>query len=98
MNSRQRLVLGIGLTAFLGLALFPPCESVGDRSVRPDGHHFIFSLPDSESADFPAELGGPIVINYRVDYARLGLMLGVVIVATGAGILLVKGGRREPRS
>jgi hypothetical protein len=100
MNLPQRVVLAIGLAAFLGLALFPPCimsSTFTGNQWRPDGHRFIFSLGTTTWSQTPFG-GSRYLDSYAVDYARLGLMFGIVIVATGAALVLFKGGRPEPRS
>ncbi len=91
MNSRQRVVLALGILAVLLLGLFPPCISISESREEAGGHRFVFSLPATEDHSF--EAAGQhysLFVSFRIDYARLAMFLAIVGIVTLGGVVLFR--------
>lgn len=73
-----------GVLAVLLLTLFPPMIAIGSHGREwPSGHRFLFAAPHNS---FIVE-NIPVTTDYRIDYKRFALLLGIVaIVTTGSAV------------
>jgi len=105
LNSQQRVVLALGIAAFLALGLRPPWTMTQKQHARTglfgqvyqypsttetaSGHAWIMDPPQAFQSEF-------FSTSYRINYGGLAVELGVVVVLTaGAMVLSRQGGPRR---
>jgi hypothetical protein len=104
MNSRQRVILGVGLVAVAAMCLVPPWEWTSARptfplSQGPAGYGLVFSPPDAFAlAAWRGSTSGEAVVGVlgeRIDIARLFIQFIAVAGLAGAVLLAASGRRRD---
>lgn len=92
LNRRQGITLAIGFMLFAGAGVLPPwretLKTSRVESDKPIGHHLIFDPPKAKPGPLSA------AISYSIDGSRLFVLWAVILVGTGALILLT--GRSAP--
>lgn len=89
MNSSQRRAVVVGALVLLLMGLVPPWKHVRTfgsiSSEQPAGYHLILSPPSVRSSSHGFGWG------VQLDFARLLMQCIVVIVATGAVVVVLHG-------
>ena len=86
MTTPQRFILGAGMFLVILMGLFPPWEVIPGGESKPVGYSFIMSPPTERRRS---------TSGMRISLGQLYAQLGITILATGMGVLIVKPGKES---